>query len=67
MTIKRDQTVVDISKHVEEYLMKGAVPFPCCCRRAARGAGRLRHVPAVQLIKELEQEIDDYFNDLIVS
>lgn len=67
INIKRDQTVVDISGYGEEFILKGAVGIPALiifaplAAPAAYGAYK-----QYKILKELEQEIDDYFNDLIV-
>lgn len=68
ITTKRDQTVVDISGHVEEYLLKGAVGLPLLILAFPLAAPAAYGMyQEYKFVKELEQEIDDYFNDLIVG
>ena len=68
ITNKRDQTVIDISGHVEEYLLKGAVGLPLLIMAFPLAAPAAYGIyQQYKLVKEVEQEIDDYFNDLIVE
>src|SRR5689334_5048465 len=71
VTVKRDQTTVDLSGHIEEYTLKAIVIavsllqimllFPLTA------AGSYGLYQEYKLIKAALEEIDDYFNDLIVS
>jgi hypothetical protein len=71
VTVKRDQTIIDISGHVEEYLLKGAAALPWLILAAPLAPLAAPAAYGVyqqyKLVKELEQEIDDYFNDLIIT
>jgi hypothetical protein len=69
VTVKRGQTLVEISGYVEEYVLKGGVAMVA----AVFSAGLLALVPIYgayqehKLVKAAWEEIDDYFNDLIVE
>ena len=70
ITVRRGQTIVNLSGHVEEYMLKGAViaaglVFMILFPLAASG-GYGMYVQ-YNLMKQVMEEIDDYFNDLIVE
>lgn len=64
VNVKRQKTSVDITRHVEEYLLKAAVGLPLLVM-----AGPVAAVPAwgmyqqYKLGKELEAELDNFFSD----